>query len=128
MVSQRRKIVRKEPSQDASRSTYIAFYREFRKVVDAHIKSTQNYELTIGDKTYFCKCIMQPYNDMVLCQYRDITARSQQKLELERRNRELCEIQKVALIGRWSYSTETHFLIIPGILILYMMMKNNRSL
>lgn len=96
------------------RSTYIAFYREFRKVVDAHIKSTQNYELTIGDETYFCKCIMQPYNDMVLCQYRDITARSQQKLELERRNRELCEIQKVALIGRWSYSTETHFFNYSG--------------
>ena len=50
---------------------------------------------------------MQPYNNMVLCQYRDITARSQQKLEMEKKNRELSEVQKVALLGKWTYSSKT---------------------
>lgn len=42
---------------------------------------------------------MRPYEEMVLCQYRDITERSQRKLKLEKTNRELNEIQKAALIG-----------------------------
>ena len=49
---------------------------------------------------------MQPYDgDKVLCQYRDITARSNVKLQLERTNYELKEIQKAAQIGQWKYSS-----------------------
>ena len=48
---------------------------------------------------------MRPYEDMVLCQYRDITERSQRKRELEKKNHELNEIQKAALIGRWKYNS-----------------------
>lgn len=88
-------------------ATYYQVYPEFQKVLTQKIHSTKNYELTLGNKTYFFKCIMYPYEDMVLCQYRDITERSQRKLELEKRNHELKEIQKVALIGRWRYDTDT---------------------
>lgn len=48
---------------------------------------------------------MTPYDGMVLCQYRDITARSNVKLQLERVNRELVEIQRAAQIGQWKYNT-----------------------
>ena len=41
----------------------------------------------------------------MLCQYRDITARSNVKLQLERTNYELKEIQKAAQIGQWKYSS-----------------------
>ena len=59
-----------------------------------------------GGETYYFKCIMQPYDgDKVLCQYRDITARSNVKLQLERTNYELKEIQKAAQIGQWKYSS-----------------------
>ena len=55
---------------------------------------------------------------MVLCQYRDITERSQRKLELEKKNHELNEIQKAALIGNWQYDTQTlsliHISLIPN--------------
>lgn len=74
-------------------STYREFYPEFKKVLLRKTKSTRNYELTLRGRNYFFKCIMQPYGDLILCQYRDITERSQRKLELERRNRELYEIQ-----------------------------------
>ncbi len=87
--------------------TYSEFYPEFRKVLLRRVKSTRNYELTLQNETYFFKCIMQPYGDLILCQYRDITERSQRKLELENKNRELFEIQKAALIGSWLYDTST---------------------
>ena len=87
-------------------STYRQVSPEFYKVLTHKEISTRNYELTIGNETYFFKCIMRPYEeDMVLCQYRDITERSQRKLELEKKNYELNEIQKAALIGRWRYDS-----------------------
>ena len=55
--------------------------------------------------TYYFKCIMYPYDDSVLCQYRDITQRSNVKRQLEQVNRNLREIQKVAQIGQWMYNT-----------------------
>ena len=88
-------------------STYQQIYPEFKRVLTQKVRSVKNYELTLGNKTYFFKCIMYPYENMVLCQYRDITERSQRKLELEKKNYELNEIQKAALIGRWSYDSDT---------------------
>lgn len=64
--------------------TYRQVYPEFKKVLAYKEVSARNYELTIGSETYFFKCIMRPYEDMVLCQYRDITERSQRKRELEK--------------------------------------------
>lgn len=77
--------------------TYNQVYPKFQKVWKRKVRSTRNYELVIGNKTYFFKCIMYPYEDMILCQYHDITERSQRKLELEKRNHELNEIQKPPL-------------------------------
>ena len=88
-------------------ATFSQVYPEFRKVLTAGIRSVKNYELILGRKTYYFKCIMYPYEDMVLCQYRDITERSQRKLELEKKNYELNEIQKAALIGTWWYASDT---------------------
>lgn len=85
--------------------SYRQVYPEFKKVLAYKEVSARNYELTIGSETYFFKCIMRPYEDMVLCQYRDITERSQRKRELEKKNHELNEIQKAALIGRWKYNS-----------------------
>ena len=63
--------------------------------------------MALNGTNYFFKCIMSPFDGMVLCQYRDITERSQRKLELERKNQELNEIQKAALIGNWQYDSDT---------------------
>ena len=86
-------------------STYYQVYPEFKKVLTQKVRSVHNYEMTLGHTTYYFKCIMYPYDGMVLCQYRDITERSQRKLELEKKNHELNEIQKAALIGNWQYDT-----------------------
>lgn len=95
-------------------ATYQQIYPEFKKVLSRKVRSTQNYELFLGKRNYYFKCIMSPYDDMVLCQYRDITERSQRKLELEKKNHELNEIQKAALIGRWRYESATHLFSYRG--------------
>lgn len=53
--------------------TFDKFHREFTKVLSCGTKSDRNYELRMKDGTYYFKCLMQPYDDLVLCQYRDIT-------------------------------------------------------
>ena len=61
----------------------------FRQVIDKQKSVSKNYKLELTEGTYYFKCIMYPYEDKVLCQYRDITARSNVKLQLERTNHEL---------------------------------------
>ncbi|MBC8594685.1 response regulator [Oscillospiraceae bacterium N12] len=78
----------------------------FMHVLKEQKSISKNYKLELKGEVYYFKCIMYPYDDMVLCQYRDITARSNVKLQLERTNHELKEIQKAALIGQWKYNSE----------------------
>ena len=87
--------------------TFQKLLPDFRRVTQQGITVNRNYRLPLeGGETYYFKCIMQPYDgDKVLCQYRDITARSNVKLQLERTNYELKEIQKEAQIGQWKYSS-----------------------
>lgn len=86
----------------------------FRNVIDEQKTVSHNYRLELADDTYYFKCIMQPYDDMVLCQYRDITARSNVKLQLERTNRELTAIQKAAQIGKWRYVSSERIFYYQG--------------
>lgn len=95
-------------------STYQQIYPEFERVLKKKVRSTHNYELILGKQIYYFKCIMSAYDDMVLCQYRDITERSQRKLGLEKKNHELNEIQKAALIGRWKYQSDTNIFSYHG--------------
>ena len=77
----------------------------FREVLEEQRSISKNFKLVLKDETYYFKCLMYPYDDMVLCQYRDITQRSNVKRKLEHTNRTLREIQKVAQIGQWTYNT-----------------------
>lgn len=72
----------------------------FQNVIRSEVTSNENYKSTVGDKTYYFKCIMHPYEGMVLCQYRDMTERNTVKQELEQTNHELKEIQKAVQIGQ----------------------------
>lgn len=55
---------------------------------------SKNFKLEIGEETHYFKCIMHPFDEMVLCQYRDITQRSNVKRLLEQANSDLRETQK----------------------------------
>ena len=77
----------------------------FQSVLEGKKSVSKNFKLVLKEDVYYFKCIMHPYDDMVLCQYRDITQRSNVKRQLEQANRTLREIQKVAQIGQWVYNT-----------------------
>lgn len=78
----------------------------FQSVLHERKSASKNFKLELPDATYYFKCIMHPYEeDRVLCQYRDITRRSNVKHLLEQANLNLREIQKAAQIGQWSYNT-----------------------
>lgn len=91
----------------------------FRSVLEEQKSVSKNFKLVLKDEVYYFKCIMHPYDGMVLCQYRDITHRSNVKYQLELANRTLREIQKVAQIGHWSFNSRDkifHYLGYTGVL------------
>lgn len=68
---------------------------EFRNVINGMGTSRRNYRLPLEDATYYFKCIMHLYNGMVLCQYRDITERSNVKLQLERYQSQIKRLNRI---------------------------------
>lgn len=96
--------------------TSVALWNNFKKVLLTGNTSTDNYEIQLGRKVYFFKCIMYKYDHShILCQYRDITQRILLKQKLEQANHRLREIEKVARIGHWHYDTEKELFYYNGI-------------
>jgi signal transduction histidine kinase/CheY-like chemotaxis protein len=88
--------------------TSQALQNNFNKVLATGKTSMDNYEVQVAGKTYFFKCIINLYDDKhLLFQYRDITQRILLKQRIEIVNRKLQDIEKVALIGQWSFNTRT---------------------
>ena len=91
----------------------------FQIVLEEQRSISKNFKLVLKDETFYFKCLMFPYDGMVLCQYRDITQRSNVKRQLEQANLTLRAIQKVAQIGQWTYNTKQnifHYLGYTGVL------------
>lgn len=78
---------------------------DFERVLSEQITLNKNYKIVINEEKYYFKCVMHPFDDMVLCQYRDITQRSNVKRLLEHANHTLREIQKAAQIGQWLFNS-----------------------
>lgn len=77
--------------------------------------SNANYNLPAPGRMYFFKLIAHKYDDEhLLCQYRDITIRSQMKRKLETANQRLTETGREAKIGYWSYNTATKMIRYSG--------------
>ena len=95
-------------------STYKEIAPNFKEVLEKGIISSQNYEMMLRGQTYHVKFNMQPYKDMVLCQYRDTTQKSLEQKELAKRNKEMTEIQEIAMIGRWVYNSDLKYLRYTG--------------
>lgn len=97
------------------RETLRDFKPAVESVVDTGEISNANYDLPAPDKMYYFKCIIQKYDDdHILCQYRDITVRSQMKKNLQLANERLVETSRAARMGYWSYNTSTKILRYAG--------------
>lgn len=95
-------------------STFKELYPNFRDVLEKSIVSSQNYEMMLMGQTYYFNCTMQNYRGMVLCQYRDTTNRSLEQKQLAKRNKEMTEIQQIAMIGSWVYNSQINVLRYTG--------------
>ncbi len=51
----------------------------FQIVLEEQRSISKNFKLVLNDEIFYFKCLMFPYDGMVLCQYRDITQRSNVK-------------------------------------------------
>jgi len=95
--------------------TSASLREEFEKVIKNKIVSTKNYKLPLAEGTYYFKCIMHPFEEgLVLCQYRDITNRTLIKIQLEKTNNKLQEVEKAAKIGQWKYDFKTQTFFYKG--------------
>ena len=95
--------------------TFKELKKSFDLVVKENIVSSNNYELPLGKDVYYFKCIIQQYDEnLVLCQYRDITERKNLSIQLERNNKELRAVEEVAKLGRCYYDPETDMCYYSG--------------
>ena len=90
-------------------------YAEFTKVRAGDKPSARNYKLILEDDVKYYKCIISKYDEEhFLFQYRDITGRSVVRLKLEKKQKDLCEVEKAARIGLWAYDSSTRLFTYSG--------------
>lgn len=96
-------------------STYMELKKNFDFVIKENVVLSDNYKLPIGDEVYYFKCIIQQFDEnLILCQYRDITDRKRLSMQLERNNKELRAVEEVARLGRCYYDPETDLCYYSG--------------
>ena len=79
--------------------------------------SNNNYDLPTDGQMYYFKFIIQKFDDdHLICQYRDITRRSNMKHRLQAALTTLVEVEKEAQIGHWTYNTATQQFMYSGFL------------
>lgn len=90
-------------------------HAEFVKVLAGDKPSARNYKLISNNEIKYYKCIISKFDeDHLIFQYRDITGRSVVRLNLEKKQKDLCEIEKAGRIGLWSYDSSTRVFSYSG--------------
>lgn len=97
-----------------SPSSLCEFYLNFRNVLINNTISSQVYGMVLKGQTCYFTCTMQSYNGMVLCQCKDATQKCLEQKELDKRNRDLVQILRDAMIGTWTYYSEINVLRYVG--------------
>ena len=107
-------LIGKRIFQFISPSSLCEFYLNFRNVLTNHTTSTQNYGMVLRGQMCYFTCTMQCYNGMVLCQCKEATQKCLQQMNLAKRNNDLLEILKDAMIGTWTYYSEINIIRYVG--------------
>lgn len=88
-------------------STAQLMEQEFNQCRQTGDTSNLNYDLPAQDQTYFFKFIIHKFDEEhLLCQYRDITQRSNMKHRLKSALKAQLEVGKVAMIGHWRFDCQ----------------------
>ncbi len=74
-----------------------------------------NYDLPTDERMYYFKLIVNQFDEEhLLCQYRDITQRSNMKNRLRSALTALIEVGKVAMIGLWTFDCSKDEFVLTG--------------
>lgn len=104
-------------------------HEEFVKVMASDKPSARNYKLILDNEIKYYKCIISKYDeDYFIFQYRDITGRSVIRLKLEKKQKDLCEIEKAGRIGLWSYDSSTRIFTYSGYTQIFCNDEEKRSI
>lgn len=115
ILNERRSIVGENFLKILPQETARLVKRELDYTRETGNSSNLNYDLPIGDKTYFFKLIIHKFDDdHLLCQYRDITKRSNMKGRLKSAAKALLEVGKIAQINQWSYNLVKREVLCPA--------------
>ena len=95
-------------------ATSIELRKKFDEVLTYHITSSKDYQLRKGNYRYYFECTMHYYEGMVLWICNDITDKMRHSLQLERKSRQLNEVQKAASLGIWKLNKKQHFFTYQG--------------
>lgn len=96
------------------RETATALRKEFDEVLTYHLTSSKDYQLRKGNYRYYFECTMSYYEGMVLWICNDITDKTRYSLQLERKSRQLNEVQKAASLGIWKLNRKQRFFTYQG--------------
>jgi hypothetical protein len=96
--------------------TYRKAIIDFQYVLTEKKTIYRKYRIPAVGSTYFAECKLVPFDEMILCRFTDITKRENLKQMLEIANNDMKEIQRIAEIGKWSFSTKNKILTLIGFL------------
>ncbi|MDR0262003.1 MAG: PAS domain-containing sensor histidine kinase [Sphingobacterium sp.] len=87
--------------------TSTLIQREFEFCRQTGETSNLNYDLPTDEQMYYFKFVIHKFDaEHLLCQYRDITQRSNMKNRLKSALKAQLEVGKVAMIGHWTYDLQ----------------------
>ncbi len=96
------------------KETAFEMRKEFDEVLTYRYPSSKDYQLRNGNYRYYFECSMHYYEGMVLWICNDITDKTRHSLQLERKSRQLNEVQKAASLGIWKLNKKQHFFTYQG--------------
>ena len=115
ILNERKDIVGEDFLKILPLETAKLLKRELQYTRETGVTSNVNYDLPLDDKMYYFKMIIHKFDDdHLLCQYRDITKRSNMKGRLKSSAKALLEVGKVAQIVQWSYNLDDRELLYPA--------------
>lgn len=96
------------------RDTATEMQQEFEQVLTYRCSSSKDFKWRYGNRSFYFECNMNYYEGMVLWVCNDVTDKMRHSLQLERKIRQLHEIEKGAAIGLWKYNMRQRFFTYHG--------------
>ena len=96
------------------RDTAAEMRTEFNEVLTFRCSSSKDFKWRYNGRSFYFECNMNYYEGMVLWVCNDITDKMRHSLQLERKIKQLQEIEKGAAIGLWKYNLKQHFFVYHG--------------